>query len=180
MPGAVCQTGAELSLNTIAGLTVPVVSSVAPTWIPGLYWVNTGDSNNVYDWNGSAWVKVPAAGSRYLALLTADPDTSGAGGTPAVSLSDLLEDTTSGYARQLFVMSGATPGPPAGMVNANTITFGPYGANMPVADQWSALVTSASGTSGLLLYTWDLDTIEQVSVSQNIVFPAGSLSLGQE
>ena len=180
MPGQVAQTGAESVLNHIAGLAVPVVAASAPSWIPGLYWIDSSDSYNVYAWNGSAWVKSPAAGSRYLALLTVDPSTSGSGGTPAVNVSDLTEDPTPGYARQLFTFNDASAGPPATLANSAAITFGPYTANQAAPVQWAALVTSASGTSGLLLYTWVLDEIEQVSVSQDIVFAAGSLVLDQE
>lgn len=180
MPGTIRQNGAEATLNHIAGLAVPVVAASAPTWIPGMYWVNTTDSNAVYAWNGSSWVKTPPAGSRYLALLLADPDISGPSGGPAVNVSDLIEDTTAGYARQPITFSDATAGPPAALSNSTTLTFGAYTANMAAPAQWAALVTSAAGTAGLLLYTWELDTIQQVNVSQFIVLPAGSLSLDQE
>jgi hypothetical protein len=179
MSGNIAQTGALASLNNIAGLTTPVVASSAPSWIPGRYWVNTSDSNAIYDWNGSSWVKVPTAGSRYLALLITDPATSGSGGGPAVNVSDLIEDTTSGYARQLITFSDAVSGIPNMLSNSAAITFGPYSANMPAAAQWAAMVTSASGSSGLLLYTWDLDTPQQVDVSQEIIIPAGDLVLDE-
>lgn len=293
MSGNVAQNGAELCLNHMAGRVVPVVGSATPTWIPGLYWVdtstgsapaaptlsqattggtvaagtyqgvityvnawgetvgsapasvttttgtstitanspaangtatgwylylsqaggtaasatrqqaagsptaigtnltltapptNTGATAPVYSeyavksWNGSAWVTTPAAGSRYLALLVADPSTSGPGGTPAVNVSDLIEDSTTGYARQLISFSNAVSGIPNKVSNSGTITFGPYGANMAAPAQWAAMVTSASGTSGLLLYTWALDTPQQVDVSQSIIIPAGSLQLDE-
>lgn len=181
MSGTIAQTGALASLNNIAGKSVPAVASSAPTWHPGLYWVNTADSNNVYDWDPSttSWIKVPAAGSRYLALLITDPATSGSGGGPAVNVSDLIEDTTSGYSRQLISFSYAVSGTPNSLSNSGAITFGPYSADMPAAAQWAALVTSASGTSGLLLYTWDLDTPQQVDVSQEIIIPAGGLVLDE-
>lgn len=115
----------------------------------------------------------------YLALLTGNPATSAAGGTQAVLISDLVEDTTTGYARQSITFSTPSAALPSQVSNTGAITFGPYGANMTVPDQWVALVTVQSGTNGLLLYTWQLDTAEQVLNTQPIVIPAGALILDQ-
>lgn len=188
MSGQVAQWGAAATLNHITGEAVPVVSATAPaSWIPGQYWINTSAGNAVYAYNGaspyttSGWA---AVGGLYLALLVADPSTSGPSSGPAVSLSDLVEDTTAGYARQSVTFSQITQSngttPPAQASNTNTLTFGPYTANQALPVQWAALVTAASGTTGLLKYTWNLDTIEQVSVSQPIIIPAGSLVLDQD
>jgi hypothetical protein len=185
MSGQVAQWGAASLLNHICGQAQPYVGATAPTsWIPGQVWVNTSEGNAIYTYNGtspystSGWAAAPG---QYLALLTSDPATSGSGGGPAVLISDLVEDQTSGYGRQSVTWSQITQStatvPPAQASNTNTVTFGPYTANQELAVQWAALVTAQTGTVGLLLYTWDLDTIEQVEVSQPIIIPAGSLVL---
>lgn len=188
MSGQVAQWGAAATLNHIAGQAVPVVAASAPaSWIPGQYWINTSAGNAVWQYNGatpyttSGWA---AVGSLYLALLTADPSTSGPSSGPAVAMSDLVEDTTSGYARQVVTFSQITQllatVPPAATANTNIITFGPYTASQALPVQWAALVTAATGTAGVLKYVWGLDTIEQVNVSQPITIPAGALVLDQD
>jgi hypothetical protein len=185
MSGQVAQWGAAGALNHFTRQALPVVSASAPaSWIPGQVWVNTSAGNAIYVYDGTTpynsahWA---ASGSLYLALLTSDPTTSGSGSTPAVSISDLVEDATSGYARQAVTFSQITQGtatePPAQASNTGAITFGPYTANQALPVQWAALVTALSGTTGLLVYWWTLDTIEQVSVSQPIIIPAGDLVL---
>ena len=52
-------------------------------------------------------------------------------------------------------------------------------ANMAVSAQWAAMVTAVTGTVGLLLYFWTLDTPQQVLVSQSIQIPIGSLTLAE-
>lgn len=141
----------------------------------------TTASNSWWSAGTLAWA---AVGSLYLALLTADPTTSGANGSPAVNISDLVEDQTAGYARQAITFTQVTEAtaaaPPEPASNTTAITFGPYTANQALAVQWGALVTVASGSAGTLLYTWNLDTIEQVQVSQPIIIPAGDLLLEQQ
>lgn len=188
MPGQVAQWGAAYALNNFTHQSLPFVGAAAPgSWIPGQLWVNTSAGNAIYFYDGTSpynaahWAVI---GSLYLALLTGDPSTSGAGGSPAVNLSDLAEDTTSGYARQVVTFSQITQAnatlPPAAASNTGAITFGPYTANQALPVQWAALVTASSGTAGLLLYTWSLDTIEQVLTSQPIILPAGTLVLDQQ
>jgi hypothetical protein len=188
MSGQVAQWGAAATLNQFTLEALPVVSGTAPgSWIPGQYWIDSASSYAVmaYDgtspYNTSHWF---AVGDLYLALLTTDPATSGSGGGPSVLLSDLVEDTTSGYARQTVTFSQITQSsatvPPAQASNTGTITFGPYTANQALPVQWAALVTASSGTVGLLLYTWNLDTVEQVQDSQPIIIPAGGLVLDQQ
>ena len=185
MSGQVAQWGAAGALNYFVREALPFVGASAPaSWIPGQVWINTSAGNAVYVYDGTTpynsghWA---AAGSLYLALLTADPATSGAGSTPAVTISDLVEDATAGYARQAVTFSQITQGtatePPAQVSNTGAITFGPYTANQLLPVQWAALVTALTGTTGLLLYTWTLDTVQQVDVSQPIIFPAGDIVL---
>ena len=128
-----------------------------------------------YSWNGSAWVS--GALNRYVALLTASPFTSGGGGGNAALISDLVEVTTAGYSRQLAAWTNAAATYPSPVSNSAVLTFGPMIAGMTLAAQWAALVSAATGTTGLLYYFWQLDTPQQVSVSQSIQIPIGGLSL---
>lgn len=116
----------------------------------------------------------------YVALLTADPSTSGPSSGPAVAMTDLVEDTTSGYARQSVSFTAPTSAVPSEVSNSSALTFGPYSANQATAVQWAALVTVSTGTSGHLLYTWVLDTSQQVLDTQSIVIPANDLTLLQD
>lgn len=188
MSGQVAQWGAAYALNQFTLQALPVVRGTAPTsWIPGQLWINSAESYAVYAYNGTTpyntadWA---AIGNLYLALLTSDPSTSGADGGPSVKISDLVEDTTSGYARQEVTFTQITQSdatvPPAQASNTGAIEFGPYEANQTLAVQWAALVTASTGTTGLLLYTWTLDTVEQVQTSQPIIIPEGSLVLDQQ
>lgn len=176
MSGQLTQVGAQILANKIAGNVPPSIGSSAPTWVPGLDWINTSSSPAVYSWNGAAWVA--GAGTRYIALLTASPFTSGSGGGNAELVSDLVEVTTAGYARQVCAFSNATGAYPSPVANSAVLTFGAMTAAMALAAQWAALLTHAStGNTGLLLYYWQLDTPQQVSVSQSIQVPISGLSL---
>jgi hypothetical protein len=173
--GQLSQIGAQSLANHMAGVVPPFIGTSAPTWVPGLAWINTTSGAVLYSWNGSAWVS--GAAGRYIALLTASPFTSGPGGGYAQAISDLVEVTTSGYARQSVTFGAAAGAYPAPVMNTNLLTFGPMSASMTLPAQWAAMVTAVSGTSGLLLYFWNLDTPQQVGVSQNIQIPIGSLAL---
>lgn len=180
MSGQLTTVGAQILANKIAGNDAPYIGTSAPgTWIPGQPWIN--DTTNppvTYGYNGSSWV---VGGSpRYIALLTASPFTSGSGGTNAEYISDLVEVTTPGYSRQAVTFSTATGTYPSPVSNTAVLTFGPVSASMALAAQWAALIThAATGTTGLLLYYWQLDTPQQVSVSQSIQIPIGDLSLSE-
>lgn len=177
MSGQLSQVGAQILANKIAGNVPPSIGTSAPTWIPGLDWIDTTSGATLKSWNGAAWIT--GATPHYIALLTASPFTSGPGGGPAQAITDLVELTTSGYARQAYPCSNATAAYPAVVANSGTITFGPMTASMTLSAQWAALVTASSGTAGLLLYFWTLDTPQQVSVSQSIQIPVGDLSLSE-
>ncbi len=177
MPGQVTQYGAQALINFFGGNAVPYIGSSAPSWVPGLYWINTSSSPTVYTWNGTTWVS--GAGSLYVALLTGNPATSGSSGGLALNISDLQEDTTTGYSRQSVTFTDASATVPATASNSNTITFGPYTANQSAPVQWAALVTASSGTTGLLRYTWTLSSPQQVQVSQVITIPPGDLVLSE-
>jgi hypothetical protein len=166
------QAGAQLMVNAITRISRPVVQSSPPSWVPGLYWIDTSASNTVMDSNGSAWVAASTMGT-YLTLLTADPQA-----LPAVSISELDEVTTAGYARTSVTFSEATAGNPSAFANTTSATFGPFTADMDEPANWSALVTCLSGNSGLFLYSWPI-SLAQVQTSQGILVPAGVLAGAQ-
>src|ERR1700722_5061400 len=140
------QWGSMALINHITANATPIISASPPAWVPGLVWINTSSSPAIYHWNGSSWVS--GAAGLYIALCTADPATSGPGSGPSVNISDLVEDTTSGYTRQAVTFSVASTAYPAVSSNANNLTFGPYSAGQTIAVQWAALVNAASGTAG--------------------------------
>ena len=179
MTSVVAQVGSMTMLNTITNNVNPFIGISAPTWIPGLVWINTNTNPGVlYTWNGASWVS--GAQGRFIALLTADPTTTGPGGGFSVNVSDLVEDTTSGYSRQSVTWSVGTTAYPSVSVNTNALVFGPYSANQLLPVQWAAMVTSAAGIFGTLLYSWQLAQPQQVSISQEIVVAASALTLDQQ
>jgi hypothetical protein len=170
--GQVSQVGAQITLNHLLGNAVPVVSGTAPgTPIPGQWWIDSASSYSVQQYNGTAWVV--DTGARYLALLTADPTA-----LPAVLISDLVEVTTPGYARQLVTWTDASAAYPSVADNSDNVTWGPMTANMALGTQWVALVTVASGTTGLFLYAWTVG-LQQVNTSESIQLAASEFSLAQ-
>lgn len=175
MSGQLTIVGAQILANKLAGTVPPAIQTSAPTWVPGLDWINTTSGAVLNSWNGSAWVV--GASARYVALLTASPFTSGSGGGNAELISDLIEVTTAGYTRQAVTFGNAASSYPSPVSNSGVLTFGPMTAGMALAAQWAALVTASSGTTGLLLYYWQLDTPQQVSVSQSVQIPIAGLSL---
>lgn len=181
MAGQLTAVGAQAQANTIGGIVPPYIGTSAPTWVPGLVWIDTSSTPVAKYWNTQEWVAGPQ--TLYLALLTGDPTQSGPGGGYAQNISDLIEDQTAGYARQ--VVDFAVPASdtattyPAPVTNSNVITFGPYTANMQTADGWAALVTAEAGDLGLLLYLWALPAATQVPLSKSIQIGVGSLSLTQ-
>lgn len=173
MPGEIAQHGAQDTINVLAGNAVPVVQGTAPAvWVPGQYWINSSNFYAVYEYNGTAWVA--ASGNRYLALLTADPTA-----LPAVNITDLSEVTTPGYARVNTDFSNATAAYPSTVANTGTVSWGPMTADMLVPALFVAMVTVATGTTGLYLFSWQLPSPQQVNTSQYIQVATGELSLSQ-
>lgn len=168
MAGQIAEFGAAGIANHLAGSAVPVVAGSPPTWFPGLYWIDTSSGNAVKTWNGSAWVT--GAGSRFLALLSADPVAAN-----AVNITDLTEITTAGYARQSVTFAHSSTSYPSSLSNSNLITFGPMSAGMVNAVQWVAMVTVASGTTGYFLMSWIMPSSVQVNSSQSIQIGVGEL-----
>lgn len=98
MAGQLSAVGAQASANHIGGIVPPFIGTSAPTWVPGLEWINTTSGAVLMAWNTTTWVAASTL-SLHIALLTGDPSQSGPGGGYANSISDLVEDTTAGYAR---------------------------------------------------------------------------------
>jgi hypothetical protein len=176
MGSQLAQYGDMSLVNDLAGLNLPVIQSGTPSApaSPNIYWVNTGSSNALNQWNGTSWVTSPAPGARYLALLTTDPV---AGGAVNISDAGFVECTTSGYSRQLVTFSNASAAYPSASANTNLITFGPMSSSMLAAVQWVAMVTSSSGTSGYFLASWSLVSPVQVNATQTIQVGIGQLQL---
>lgn len=100
MAGQASQNAATALANHIGGIGGVHLGTTAPTYVPGLSWVNTTSGAVLMVWNSVAWVAGPA--TLYVALLTGDPSQAGQGGGYAETVADILscEDTTAGYARQ--------------------------------------------------------------------------------
>jgi hypothetical protein len=166
----VAQVGAQVQLNALTRAVLPVVSGSAPTWQPGMFWIDTGHSNAIKTWNGSTWVTDL---NLYLALCTADP-------TGQTTIAGITECADAGYARQAcpFVLASATY--PSIASNSGLIVFGPFSVNMALPVQWAALVSASSGTSGQLEQTWTLSQQWQVLATQTIDIPVGALTITQQ
>jgi hypothetical protein len=108
----------------------------------------------------------------YLALLTTSvPDN--------IGLSSIPEVATTGYARQQAIWSAATVARPSLTGNNAVITFGPVTADMSVPATHVALVTTQVGTSGDVLYVWQLDTTQQAVNGQALQIAVNKLTLSQ-
>lgn len=119
----------------------------------------------------------------YLALLTVDPSTTAAIPTDP-QMSELQELTATGYSRQVITWNSATS--PSGGIsqiqNAATVTFGPFtgasGSGTP--STFGALVTTSTGTTGEVLFTWQWDSPVLAVQNQPIQVLAGSLTIIQQ
>lgn len=99
----------------------------------------------------------------YLALYTADP---GRTATPATA----GEYSAAGYARVAYTPSTpATSGSNRTSSNTGAITFGPItGATGAVSITHVCLVSSASGTTGDLVWRWAVDTARSPAAGDSI------------
>lgn len=119
----------------------------------------------------------------YLALLTVDPSTTAAVPTDP-QVSELQEITATGYSRQVISWNSATTptGGTSQIQNSSTVTFGPFtgasGSGSPTT--FGALVTSASGSSGEVLFTWQWDSPVLAVQNQPIQILSGSLDIFQQ
>lgn len=96
----------------------------------------------------------PAAGSVWLALLTAPP----AAGTDLTMTAE-IEYAQTGYARQVFGPSAPTGASPSVISNAGTITWGPLtGATGLDEISWGACCDDATSSTANLIAAFLLST----------------------
>jgi hypothetical protein len=89
----------------------------------------------------------PAAGSVFLALLTAAPtDTN-------LTMAAVTEYGATGYARQTIAWSAATAAEPSVIANSGTITFGPFTAGTGATVSHVAVCDAVSGTTANIIGT---------------------------
>jgi hypothetical protein len=89
----------------------------------------------------------PAAGSVFLALLTAAPtDTN-------LTMAAVTEYAATGYARQTFAVGAPTAAEPSVISNSGTITFGPFTAGTGSAVTHAAVCDAVSGTTANIIGT---------------------------
>lgn len=110
------------------------------------------------------------ARTTYLALLTAAP-------TDATTPATMTEVTTAGYTRQ--AVTWTDPALTETTSNSNVLTFGPFSADPPNVTH-CALVSSASGTTGDLVWWWALDTARDGASGDSISVAAGQISMSAE
>lgn len=89
----------------------------------------------------------PAAGTVYLALLTATPtDTN-------LTMAAVTEYGATGYARQAFAVGAATAAEPSVISNSGTITFGPFTAGTGAVVTHAAVCDASTGTTANIIGT---------------------------
>jgi hypothetical protein len=129
-------------------------------------------AGNALDMLTGRAIALAAPRTTYLALLIADPTQDD--GT--YSMTSLPEVSTPGYARQQVVWT-APSGAPMTTGNNALLFFGPFTADMTDAATYAALVTSASGTTGTVIYAWPIDSPLQAATNESLQIAAGALTL---
>lgn len=109
------------------------------------------------------------AGTRYLCLLTAAPNST-------TTLSTMSEVSTAGYARQAWTPGAPTAADPRHQSNTNLITVGPFSADPPNVTH-AGLATVSSGTAGDLDAYWTLDNARDVASGDSIQAAIGALDI---
>jgi hypothetical protein len=134
--------------------------------------MNTPWAGNALDFLTGRAVAITAPRTTYLALLTADPT----GDTDDLDMTTLPEISTPGYARQQVTWT-APDGSPMTTANNSLLFFGPFTADMTDPAQFAALVTTASGTTGDVIYVWPIDSPLQAATNESLQIAAGALTL---
>lgn len=129
-------------------------------------------AGNTLDFLTGRAVAYTAPRTTYLALLIADPT----GDTGTADMTTLPEISTPGYARQQVVWT-APSGSPLTTANNALLFFGPFTADMVDAASFAALVTTASGTSGDVVYVWPIDDPLLAATNESLQIAAGALTL---
>ncbi|HEX8489295.1 MAG TPA: hypothetical protein VF642_12175 [Propionibacteriaceae bacterium] len=109
------------------------------------------------------------ARTTYLALLSAAP-------TDSTTVATMSEVTTAGYGGRKAVTWSAPTGDPQVTSNTNAMTFGAFTADPPSVG-WLALVSSASGTTGDLIYFWTVDSARDAAIGDSITVAVGAVSM---
>jgi hypothetical protein len=112
----------------------------------------------------------PAAGSVWLALLTATPtDTN-------LTMAALTEYAATGYARQVFGPGSATAAEPSVISNAGIITFGPFTAGTGGVVTHAAIVDAVSGTTANIIATVALTASRTPAVGDSLQAAVGAFT----
>jgi hypothetical protein len=112
----------------------------------------------------------PAAGSVYLALLTAAPtDTN-------LTMAAVTEYGATGYARQVIAFGSATAAEPSVISNSGTITFGPFTAGTGAVVTHAAVCDASSGTTANIIATVALTASKTPAVGDSLQAAAAAFT----
>jgi hypothetical protein len=114
-------------------------------------------------------VAYAAARDSFLGLAVAIPDSD-------IGLDTIAEVTTPGYSRVEVAWSAPT-GSPVSIANSADIQFGPVTADMGSAATYAFLTEASSGTTGSVLYIWQLVEGIQAKANKPIFVAAGALTI---
>lgn len=109
--------------------------------------------------------------SVYLLLATADP------GLNPVSPADIAEVTTAGYARQVVTWSAPAVEAIPSSKNTAVVNIGPFTSAMSAPATHAALVTTATGTTGEVIYTWAIPAPLAAGAGETIQVPVDALAI---
>lgn len=114
-------------------------------------------------------VSYTTARNSYLGLAVAVPD-------DTITLATLAEVTTAGYARVLVTWAAPT-GTPISTTNSASVQFGPVTVDMDTAATYAFLTEASSGTTGTVLYLWQLLEPVLAKASKPIFVAANALAI---
>lgn len=113
----------------------------------------------------------PAAGSVYVALLTATPtDTS-------LTMAAVTEYAATGYARQVFGPGSATAAQPSVISNSGVITFGPFTAGTGATVTHVAICDHVSNSSANIIATIALTASRTPATGDSLQAAASSITV---
>lgn len=110
-----------------------------------------------------------AARNAYLGLAVAVPD-------EPITLATIAEVTTAGYAR-VQVTWAVPSGSPSSIANTADLQIGPVTADMASAAAYAFLTDASSGTTGTVLYVWQLPETVLALANKPIFVAAGALTI---
>ncbi len=113
----------------------------------------------------------PAAGSVYVALLTATPtDTN-------LTMAAVTEYGATGYARQVYGPTTASAAEPSVISNTSVITFGPFTAGTGATVTHVAICDASSGTSANIIATIALSASRTPATGDSLQAAANAISV---